>query len=66
MKTLVSGKDIKLVSTTYGTECNPRTKLEPWINVKNLNEAVLFNPRNGYLNYNVAVTLSPLLWICNL
>ena len=55
---LVGGKDIKFVSTTYGTDCYPRTKLETWINIKDLNEAVLFNPRNGYQNYNVAVNLS--------
>lgn len=55
---LVSGKDIKLVATAYGTDCYPRKKLETWINLKDLNEAVLFNPRNCYQNYNVAVNLS--------
>jgi len=55
---LVSGKDITLVCTTYGTDCYPRSKLETWINIKDLNEAVLFNPRNCYQNYNVAVNLS--------
>jgi uncharacterized protein (DUF39 family) len=55
---LVSGKDIKLVANTYGTDCYPRDKLETWINIKDLNEAVLFNPRNCYQNYNVAVNLS--------
>ena len=55
---LVSGKDIKLVCSTYGTDCYPRSKLETWINIKDLNEAVLFNPRNCYQNYNVAVNLS--------
>ncbi len=55
---LVAGKDIKLVATTYGTDCYPRRKLETWINIKDLNEAVLFNPRNAYQNYNCAVNLS--------
>jgi len=55
---LVSGKDVKLVGSTYGTDCYPRTELETWINIKDLNEAVLFNPRNCYQNYNVAVNLS--------
>ncbi|RKY52277.1 MAG: hypothetical protein DRP89_07945 [Candidatus Neomarinimicrobiota bacterium] len=55
---LVAGKDIKLIATTYGTDCYPRNKLETWINIKDINEAVLFNPRNGYQNYNVAVNLS--------
>ncbi len=54
----VAGKDIKLVGTSYGTDCYPRRKLETWINIKDVNEAVLFNPRNVYQNYNVAVNLS--------
>lgn len=55
---LVKGKDLKLVATAYGTDCYPRKKLETLINMKDLNEAVLFNPRNAYQNYNVAVNLS--------
>ena len=55
---LVAGKDLKLAATAYGTDCYPRKKLETWINIVDLNEAVLFNPRNVYQNYNVAVNLS--------
>jgi len=55
---LVAGKDIRLVATAYGTDCYPRKRLETWINIKDLNEAVLFNIRNCYQNYNVAVNLS--------
>jgi L-aspartate semialdehyde sulfurtransferase len=55
---LVSGKDIKLSAIAYGTDCYPRKKLDTYINIKDLNEAVLFNPRNSYQNYNVAVNLS--------
>jgi len=55
---LVAGHDIRLVATAYGTDCYPRKKLETWINIKDLNEAVLFNMRNAYQNYNVAVNLS--------
>lgn len=55
---LVAGKDIKLVATAYGTDCYPRKKLETWINIKDINEAILFNVRNAYQNYNVAVNLS--------
>ena len=54
---LVAGKDIKLVASAYGTDCYPRKKLATLINIKDLNEAVLFNPRNCYQNYNVAVNL---------
>ena len=55
---IVAGKDIKLSATAYGTDCYPRKKIETWVNIKDLNEAVLFNPRNCYQNYNVAVNLS--------
>jgi len=55
---LVAGKDIRLVATAYGTDCYPRKRLETWINIKDINEAVLFNIRNAYQNYNVAVNLS--------
>jgi uncharacterized protein (DUF39 family) len=55
---LVAGKDLRLIATAYGTDCYPRKKLETWVNIKDMNEAVLFNPRNVYQNYNVAVSLS--------
>ncbi len=55
---MVAGKDIRLVATAYGTDCYPRKKLETLINIKDINEAVLFNIRNAYQNYNVAVNLS--------
>lgn len=55
---LVAGKDVRLVATTYGTDCYPRKKIETLINIKGINEAVLFNIRNAYQNYNVAVNLS--------
>ena len=55
---LVSGSDVRLEATAYGTDCYPRRKLETFINIKDVNEAVLFNIRNCYQNYNVAVNLS--------
>ena len=55
---LVAGKDIRLVATAYGTDCYPRRRLETWINIKDVNEAVLYNMRNAYQNYNVAVNRS--------
>ncbi|TET16471.1 MAG: hypothetical protein E3J75_05235 [Dehalococcoidia bacterium] len=55
---LVAGKDVRLVATAYGTDCYPRKRLETWINIQDLNEAVLFNLRNAYQNYNVAVNPS--------
>jgi len=55
---LVAGRDVRLVATAYGTDCYPKKKLETLINLRDVNEAVLFNPRNAYQNYNVAVNLS--------
>jgi len=54
---LVAGKDIRLVASAYGTDCYPRKKLETLININTVNEAVLFNMRNAYQNYNVAVNV---------
>ena len=55
---LVKGKDIKLRVAAYGTDCYPLKQLDTFINIKDLNEVTLFNPRNCYQNYNVAVNLS--------
>ena len=55
---LVAGKDVRLSASTYGTDCYPRRKLETWIRLSDMNEAFLFNVRNCYQNYNVAVNLS--------
>ena len=55
---LVAGKDIRMKVISHGTDCYPRKDLETWINIKDLNEVILFNPRNCYQNYNVAVNLS--------
>ncbi len=54
----VSGKNIKLVASAYGTDCYPRKKIETYINRDTVNEAYLYNPRNSYQNYNVAVNLT--------
>ncbi len=51
----IGGKNINLVATAYGTDCYPRKKIETFINKTNVNEAYLYNPRNDYQNYNVAV-----------
>ena len=54
----VAGKDIEVVVSAYGTDCYPRKELKSRLNIKDVNEAVLFNMRNAYQNYNVAVNLS--------
>jgi len=52
---LIAGKDIHLRADAYGTDCYPRRELDTWINLRDLNEAYMLNPRNAYQNYNVAV-----------
>jgi uncharacterized protein (DUF39 family) len=55
---LVSGKKVLLKGSAYGTDCYPRKEREQWVGFEDMNEAILFNPRNCYQNYNVAVNLS--------
>jgi uncharacterized protein (DUF39 family) len=55
---LLAKKDVSLTATAYGTDCYPRKRLETLVKLTDLNEAVLFNVRNAYQNYNVAVNLS--------
>ncbi|CCO08610.1 homocysteine biosynthesis protein [Desulforamulus hydrothermalis] len=55
---LVAGKPIKLEALSYGTDCYPRREIETSITINDINEAILFNPRNAYQNYNCAVNLS--------
>jgi uncharacterized protein (DUF39 family) len=55
---LVAGRDVRLIVSAYGTDCYPRRRLETWIGLKDMNEAVLTNFRNAYQNYSVAVNLS--------
>lgn len=55
---LAGGKDVILEGSAYGTDCYPRKHIKTYINIKDVNEAVLLNPRNCYQNYNCAVNLS--------
>jgi len=55
---LVAGRQVLLEAATYGTDCYPRRQLATWITLEELNEVYLFNPRNGYQNYNIAVNRS--------
>ncbi len=55
---LVSGKVIHLRAEGYGTDCYPARKAEKKITLGDLRDAILFNPRNAYQNYNCAVNMS--------
>lgn len=52
---LLEGKDVLLEAWAKGTDCYPRKHIKTWININTVNEFTLFNPRNAYQNYNVAV-----------
>lgn len=51
---LIDGKDVVLEAWGKGTDCYPRRHVRTLINRETLNEAILYNPRNAYQNYNVA------------
>ncbi|MCX7959585.1 MAG: homocysteine biosynthesis protein, partial [Deltaproteobacteria bacterium] len=55
---LISDKPVKLRATSYGTDCYPLREIETYINRQTLNQAYIFNPRNAYQNYTVAVNTS--------
>jgi uncharacterized protein (DUF39 family) len=52
---LLEGKDVVLEAWGKGTDCYPRKHIKTKININTVNEFTLFNPRNAYQNYNVAV-----------
>ncbi|MDA8335804.1 MAG: homocysteine biosynthesis protein [Peptococcaceae bacterium] len=54
---LVAGRKVRLQAESYGTDCYPRREIDTWFSLDDINEAVLFNPRNAYQNYNCAVNL---------
>lgn len=52
---LLRGKAVRLKATGPGTDCYPRTEIDTVVTLDDLNQAYLFNPRNAYQNYAVAV-----------
>ncbi len=51
---LIAGKEITLEAWGKGTDCYPRKHIQTVITKDSINEAILYNPRNAYQNYNVA------------
>lgn len=58
IEALVRGEKVQLKATSYGTDCYPRKEIQTLISLNDLNQAYLFNPRNAYQNYSVAVNSS--------
>ncbi|MDD4424714.1 MAG: homocysteine biosynthesis protein [Mariniphaga sp.] len=52
---LLEGKEVVLEAWGKGTDCYPRKHIYTSIHINTINEFTLFNPRNAYQNYNVAV-----------
>jgi L-aspartate semialdehyde sulfurtransferase len=52
---LIEGKTLELEAWGKGTDCYPRKHIKTHISKDTVNEIFLFNPRNAYQNYNVAV-----------
>lgn len=55
---LVAGETVQLFALSYGTDEYPRRELRTWLALKDLNQAIMVNPRNCYQNYNVAINAS--------
>jgi uncharacterized protein (DUF39 family) len=55
---LIAGKKVHLHAKSYGTDCYPKKELNTEITLEDLNQAYLYNPRNGYQNYSVATNPS--------
>lgn len=55
IEALIAGEDVKLKAYSDGTDCYPCKEIYTKINKDTVNEMIMFNPRNSYQNYNVAV-----------
>lgn len=55
---LLAGKAIRLEAEGYKTDCYPAEQVETEIRLKDLNQAILVNPRNAYQNYSAATNSS--------
>ncbi|MBN2250524.1 MAG: homocysteine biosynthesis protein [Candidatus Altiarchaeota archaeon] len=55
---LLAGREVELRAEAYGTDCYPRKKAETVLTLDDLNQAILFNPRNSYQRYNAATNSS--------
>ena len=55
---LLENKPVRLKAIGTGTDCYPLREWESDIRLADLNEAILFNPRNAYQNYVAATNSS--------
>ncbi len=55
---LIAGKSVCLEAQGKGTDCYPRKEVKTYFKLEDINQAYLYNPRNAYQNYPVAVNPS--------
>ena len=55
LQDLVAGKKIEVRAESYGTDCYPNRKIEKFMTLADMPQAIMCNPRNGYQNYNCAI-----------
>lgn len=55
LEELVAGKSIELRAISRGTDCYPLKNLTTELLLKDLNQAIMCNPRNAYQRYNAAI-----------
>lgn len=55
---LIAGRHVRLKASSYGTDCYPLKEFEKTITINDLRNALLYNPRNAYQNYNTAINCS--------
>ncbi len=55
IESLLKGESVQLKAKGKGTDCYPRKEIVKDFRLEDINEAILFNPRNAYQNYGAAV-----------
>ena len=55
---IVAREKVQLFGLSYGTRDYPLKEIRTWIDMDDLNQAIMVNPRNCYQNYNAAVNRS--------
>mgnify|MGYP006281388765 CR=1 FL=1 len=55
---LIAGRDVQLFALSYGTDDYPRREIRTQFSLRDVNQAIMVNPRNCYQNYNVATNTS--------
>lgn len=58
MQELLEGKKIRFKAVGKGSDCYPAKEIDGFLQLEDINEAILFNPRNVYQNYASATNSS--------